>query len=361
MNEYDQDLEKAENQLLSEDDVGESPPSDIVAFNELRSCSDLVRMKEKNQLDIQPDFQRDVVWSNSSKTRFIDSLVKQLPIPSMCLSLDYKTDKRLMIDGLQRISSIIQFLTDDDWRLSSLDDVEKKISGKTVSHIKEKHPEIFSRVENLTIPVTVLRCDYSKTNHMNYLFTIFHRLNTGGNKLSNQEIRNCIFQSRFNDLLKEVVNHLTTIELFSIEKNKTYRFSFEETFLRVFAFSTNLKSYRGRLAQFLNDFMDQKKKSFPEQEENEFRTKIYLTLDLLYDKILDGEQLPRISKATTEAILVGIFSNIQKLKNDPDEVLKEKFSNLRADPVFSAENLKEGLSSKEKLTERINRGIEIFS
>jgi len=196
---------------------------------------------------------------------------------------------------------------------------------------------------------------------MNYLFTIFHRLNTGGNKLSNQEIRNCIFQSRFNDLLKEIVNYRATIELFSIEKNKTYRFSFEETFLRAFAFSTNLKSYKGKLAQFLNDFMDQKKKSFPEQEENEFREKIYLTIDLLYEKILDGQQLPRISKATTEAILVGIFSNIRKLKNDSEEVLKEKLSNLRADPVFSSENLKEGLSSKEKLTERINRGIEIFA
>ncbi len=121
-----------------------------------------------DQLIIKPDFQRDIVWTKPAQTRFIDSLVKQLPIPSMCLSLDYKTGERLMIDGLQRISSIIYFLTDKKWKLSKLDDIDKRISGRTPSQIKQKDYDIYSRLENLTIPVTVLRCDYSKKSHMNY-------------------------------------------------------------------------------------------------------------------------------------------------------------------------------------------------
>ena len=80
----------------------------------------------------------------------------------MCLSLDYKTEKRLMIDDLQRISSIIKFLSEDDWRLSALDDIDSRISGRTAGYIREKHTDIYSRIDNLTIPVTVLRCDYSK-------------------------------------------------------------------------------------------------------------------------------------------------------------------------------------------------------
>jgi len=107
--EYDEDLEKAESQLLEIDDYDETPPNDIVAFNELRSCADLLRMYKAKQLDIKPEFQRDVVWSKTAQTRFIDSLVKQLPIPSMCISLDYNTGARLMIDGLQRIWSVICF------------------------------------------------------------------------------------------------------------------------------------------------------------------------------------------------------------------------------------------------------------
>ena len=82
MEEYNETIAKKEEEekLSDTEDYSETPPSDIVAFNELRSCADLVRMHRAHQLVIQPDFQRDVVWSNPSQSRFIDSLAKQLPI-----------------------------------------------------------------------------------------------------------------------------------------------------------------------------------------------------------------------------------------------------------------------------------------
>lgn len=359
MIEYNEKLAKAEEDLLDNDDHSETPPSDIVAFNELRSCADLVRMYKAKQLIINPDFQRDVVWTNPAKTRFIDSLVKQLPIPSMCLSLDYKTEKRLMIDGLQRISSVIKFLSDDDWRLSKLDDIDSRISGKNVEYIKEKHYDIYSRIENLTIPVTVLRCDYSKKSHQNYLFTIFHRLNTGGNKLSNQEIRNCIYSGEFNNLLKEIVELNVTKNIFSLEEDKKYRYAYEELFLRVFAFVDSFHKYSGYLAKYLNEYMNSKTK-IEEKEINEKREKIFLSLDLLYKKILDGEPL-KISKTTTEALIVGIYTNIDTLKDENSKSLKQRFKNLRADSNFSITNLSEGLASTEKVKGRISKAIELFS
>ncbi len=354
------ELEKAEKRLADEDDYNENPPSDIIAFNELRSCADLVRMYKTDQLIIKPDFQRDVVWDNPAQTRFIDSLVKQLPIPSMCLSLDYKTEKRLMIDGLQRISSVIKFITKAEWRLSKLDDIDNKISGKTAGFIKDKYPEIYSRIENLTVPITVLRCDYSKKSHMNYLFTIFHRLNTGGNKLSNQEIRNCIFHGDFNDLLKSIVSYINTRQLFSLEDDKSYRFAYEELFLRVFAFSELLDKYKGKLAKFLNDYMDNKKKVSNDEVEKK-KEKILETVNLLYLKILDGEPLPKLSKTTIEALLIGIYENVENLNNINANELKSRFNSLREDENFSVESLKEGLSAKDKVQSRIIKSIEIFS
>ncbi|WP_247547436.1 DUF262 domain-containing protein [Ralstonia pseudosolanacearum] len=50
------------------------PPPDIVAYNELRSCADLVRMHASGKLELQPDFQRDIVWKQDDQSRFIDSL-----------------------------------------------------------------------------------------------------------------------------------------------------------------------------------------------------------------------------------------------------------------------------------------------
>ena len=148
------------------------PPSDIIAFTEQRSCADILRMYESKQLDIQPDFQRGDVWNSTSQTLFIDSLMKQLPIPSLCISLDISTQKRMVIDGLQRIRTIIKFLgknAEKEYRLAKSNAVDQRISGKLVSQIKAENPELYSIVENVTLPVTILRCDYSQKTHMQYL------------------------------------------------------------------------------------------------------------------------------------------------------------------------------------------------
>ena len=117
-------LSNLENKTFYEDDFADVPPPDIVAYNELRSCADLFRMHEQGILEIQPEFQRDIVWKGPDQTRFIDSLIKQLPIPSMCFALDHKAQKWMVIDGLQRISTIVKFLRGGDWKLSKLDDID---------------------------------------------------------------------------------------------------------------------------------------------------------------------------------------------------------------------------------------------
>lgn len=157
------------------------PPDDIVAFNESRSCADLFRLYQRGQMDIRPKFQRGIVWTNREQSLFVDSLIKQLPIPSLCISLDIKSQKRLVIDGLQRLWTIIKFLNykTDDWKLSRTEEVDLRISNKKVSEIVKDTPILFDKLENLTIPITVLRCEYDKTNHMDYLFSNFSETQFG--------------------------------------------------------------------------------------------------------------------------------------------------------------------------------------
>src|SRR5688500_10042604 len=113
-----QELQQLEQSTLEEEDFPDVPPPDIVAYNELRSCADLFRMHQQQILDIHPEFQRDVVWLPAAQTRFIDSLIKQLPIPSMCFALDHRRQKWMVIDGLQRMHTIVQFLKGGNWNLS---------------------------------------------------------------------------------------------------------------------------------------------------------------------------------------------------------------------------------------------------
>ena len=359
----DEELENLEENLENQDDYNENPPNDIVAYNELRSCADLLRMYQEKQLEIQPDFQRDIVWNRAMQTRLIDSLVKQLPIPSLCLSLDYKTQERFVIDGLQRIATVVNFLdvkSDIEWKLARLDDIDERISGKSNLTIKKKYPELFSKVQNTVLPITVLRCDYSKKNHMNYLFTIFHRLNTGGSKLTNQEIRNCIYNGTLNKYLRDIVTSENFINLFEIKEKKIYRFSNEELVLRFISLYSKFETYNGRLAKFLNDFMENNKNA-NEELILSFTSIVNRTIDLLYIKILNNTALPRLSKATTESILVGIARNIDSLEEKTDVELHSLYMELRNDNLFSVDSLKEGLAQKDRVISRLNKALEIFA
>ena len=348
-----------------EDDSKEFPPSDIVAFNELRSCADIVRMYKSKQLVIDPEFQRGIVWKDTQQTRFIDSLTKQLPIPSMCISLDYKTNKRFVIDGLQRISSIIKFLTDDNWKMSKLDDIDGKISGKTVAEVKEHHKDLYERVENLTIPITVIRYDARKKNHNQYLFTIFHRLNTGGTTLNNQEIRNSIYHGKLNNLLKELVeNNDNWRKLFPLKKDKSYRFAREELILRFFAFYDYVEQekkykYQGRLTKFLNDYMDinQDPKAADLDKKKEIFTR---TVDIAYRQLSENKLLGEVSNVVMEGVLVGIAKNIETIENLSSQEFKERYEQLRQTTPYLKESLSGGLYQKDKPIERIKEAIKIL-
>lgn len=346
-----------------EDDSREFPPSDIVAFNELRSCADIVRMYKSKQLVIDPKFQRDIVWKDTQQTRFIDSLTKQLPIPSMCIGLDYKTNKRFVIDGLQRICSIIKFLTNDDWKMSKLDDIDDKISGKTVAEVKEHHEDLYERVENLTIPITVIRYNAGKKNHNKYLFTIFHRLNTGGTRLSNQEIRNSIYHGKLNDLLKNLVQYPNWRRLFALEGDKSYRFTYEELILRFFAFYDYVEQenykYQGRLTKFLNDYMDDNQD--PRDADLDKKEKIFTrTVDIAYNQLSQNKLLGKVSKVVMEGVLVGIAKNVETVENLSSQEFKERYEQLRQTTAYSTESLSGGLYQKDKPIERIKEAIKIL-
>lgn len=350
-------ITELEDELSNAEEGEVLPPSDIVAFNELRSCADLFRMYEKKQLQIQPEFQRNFIWKPSAQTRFIDSLIKQLPIPSLCIGLDYKTEKRIVIDGLQRISTIVKFLENEKWRLSRLSDVDTKISGKSVAEIKQDSYNLYERIENFTIPVTILRCDFSKQSHMDYLFTIFHRLNTGGQKLNNQEIRNCIYSGNFNNLLREIAKSEEWTSVFG-RTPEIDRLDSEEIILRTFAFNEKLDSYAGNLAKFLNHYMAEKENI--SEDEIEAKRNILLSSLVFIKEKIDNTSVQSLGKTLQEGLLVGVSKNITQLSLKSTEDAQVMYDRFLNDIEFKEENIRQGLSAKEKVQSRLIKSISIF-
>ncbi len=356
-------LDILEKQTFEEDDSFELPPSDIIAYNELRSCADLFRMYNSEILDIQPGFQREIVWKNMAQTRFIDSLVKQLPIPSMCFSLDYKTQKWQVIDGLQRMYTIIRFLKGETWTLAKLDDIDPSISGQSVSKFVDRNSDLYSyytRIENLTLPITVIRCDYSKSSHANYLFTIFHRLNKGAMTLTNQEIRNCIFSGPFNNFLKELDEERLWLSINKRQRSSGYRYRGQEQILRMFAFQDGYKGYDGRLAHYLNGYMQEHRR--PANEFLEAKKDIFeRTLRIIHNSVFEGRSRERPSISVLEATLVGVSLNLDFLETQPDAKIREMYFNLLREEEFSEERLSEGLSGKTRVIGRMSTAEKAFS
>jgi len=337
------------------------PPPDIVAYNELRSCADLVRMFNSGKLELQPDFQRDVVWKPNDQSRFIDSLVKQLPIPSMCFSLDYKTQNWKVIDGLQRMSSIVRFLSKPEWRLASLPDIHPSLRGQRNIDLRDGDVEqnrLYTRVEDVSIPVTVIRCDYTQKSHMLYLFTIFHRLNSGGVRLTNQEIRNCIYSGTFNTALKKFDN--TDLSWKQVKKRiwgSMDRFRSVEVLLRIMAFGDHREIYDGNLAKFLNSYMH-------ERMDDELATESLLpALKVIADKaraVLASTTTKKLPLMIIEALLVALYVNQDSLENRSDTELSTAFESMLALPTF-AEGARYAVSSEANVKERLNAAVAAFA
>lgn len=345
-----------------EDSEQPIPPADIVAYNELRSCADLFRMHASGKLEIQPDFQREVVWKPNDQSRFIDSLVKQLPIPSMCFSLDYKTQRWKVIDGLQRMSSIIRFLSTNEWRLSDLSDIHPKLRGVKNSDLRlgnDEQRRLFSLVEDVSIPVTVIRCDYTQRSHMLYLFTIFHRLNSGGVRLTNQEIRNCIYTGPFNDLLRSFDGASAD---WKVVKKRIWgsmdRFRSIEVLLRVLAFSDERDAYDGNLARFLNVYMHRHSNDdSPTLAAVEARLRGTIARAREALSIEPQRKLPLL---LVEALLVAMYARGEELKAMTPIQIAEAYRAMRSHQSF-VEGARYAVTSADNVKTRLNAAVASFT
>lgn len=339
------------------------PPKDVVAFNELRSCADLYRLYKDGVLEIQPQFQRDVVWKLPEQSVFIDSLIKQLPIPSMCFSLDFNTQKWQVVDGLQRMTAIVMFLDNDhEWRLSRRKDINSKISGRTNFDIRDGDEEstiLYRKIQNLSLPITVIRCDQTKEDHTEYLFTIFHRLNSGGSRLNHQEIRNCIFSGPFNNHLRELDKKSEWKIVKNLLPGKGARFKSIELILRFFALRNNGQAYTGNMPSFLNTFMRLNRKAevaYQKRLEKDFDETVSILL-----KALDTAVDLKASYTLIEAALVGISYNVQHLKTTNKVMLGRMLTSLFNSYELSGANSQSDTTATTKVNERIAKARKIFA
>ncbi|MBN9647707.1 DUF262 domain-containing protein [Terrisporobacter glycolicus] len=191
------------------------------------SVGELMSLYECDEINLSPDYQRLFRWSDSQRSDFIESILLGYPIPPIFVYQD-SDGKWDVVDGVQRLSTIYEFTG-----ILNNDDTTKKDSVKLQSGRVLKHLEGFSWDGDLPLdPSTKLYFRRSALNIITILdknednptYEIFRRLNTGGSRLSDQEIRNVLIlmcdKNGFNLLSNYCNNSDVYSDLLSLSSNK---------------------------------------------------------------------------------------------------------------------------------------------
>ncbi|WP_139998269.1 GmrSD restriction endonuclease domain-containing protein [Paenibacillus paridis] len=223
----------------------------------------LVKKIKKNIIKLDPEYQRNHRWNNDISSRLIESLILNIPIPTIYISQDVDVDLEIdedeiarysVIDGQQRLTAINNYMT-NSYPLSGLS-VLDDLNG---TFYKDLPTFLTRRLEERT--VKCLRIDSTVDSQVKY--DIFERLNTGAVKLEPQELRNAVCRGPFNDLIKKLAKNNDFRDLLQIdtknpeENTKVKKMEDVELVLRFFALGNdNYLNYRKGFKQFLTDEME---------------------------------------------------------------------------------------------------------
>ena len=145
------------------------------------SIGEIISKIDNNELILRPKFQRYFRWDEIQKSNLVESILMNLPIPSIFVSTNSE-GKWEVIDGLQRLTTIYKFCK-DDFSLQSCVYI-KLFKGLYYKDFSEKLKLMF---RNKRIDFVIL----DEASDANAKYDMFNRLNTGGSSLSYQEVRNC--------------------------------------------------------------------------------------------------------------------------------------------------------------------------
>lgn len=332
------------------------------------SFGEIANLRKNKELIIQPDYQRLFRWSTEQKSRLIESILLELPIPQIFV-MENSEGVYELIDGLQRISSVLQFLDASSMVLEEL-----KLSGcELITDLNGKSYQDLPLSLKLRLKRSNLRTIVIKRQSKSFLrYEMFKRLNTGGSLLSSQEIRNCSARmigeegTAFYSFLKNLsanesfANTTQTLAQEDYDKKAN-----EELVLRFFAGKNARELFKGNVREWLDTFMEKvllQKSEFDLAKEANIFQELFQEIEqklgeTAFVKFRRDAPIGGLAPAYFEAITIGCFYSLSELKKKSADAIKNSIVALVQSEQFR-EAIGPGANSKGKLETRINLARE---
>lgn len=283
------------------------------------SFRELISRYDENEL-VKPELQRNYVWDKAEASRFIDSILLGLPVPSIFLAKT-QDEKLLIIDGYQRLMTVRDFVKGvfskdkSIFKLSKSEKIHDRWKGKAFVELTDDEQR---KIRNTTIHAIIFMQQHPSYGDTS-LFQVFERINSSGRTLLPQEIRNCVYQGPINSLLFELNSNNKWRELWGRE-GADERMRDLEYILRFFALSDDviLKLEKApasiSLKKYLNQYMD----SVNQQELiASFKSRFEMAIDFTYQHFgigafhnispsEAGRLVPRFSPTIFDSVLISV-------------------------------------------------------
>ncbi len=302
-----------------------------------------------------PPFQRSLVWNARQASRFVESLLMGLPVPGIFVFREAKTNRHLIIDGQQRLKTLQGFydglFRGQEFRLQ---DVRKPWAGKTY---KELDTQDVLRLDDSIVHTTIFRQEKPDDN-TDSIYEVFERINSGGIKLSDQEIRVCVNFGGSSELLRQLNEITSWRQLYGA---KSARLKDQELILRFLALTHNLDNYSRPMRTFLNRFMESNKsleKTAAEKYFSEFKTAIDFIQSALGRRAFRPER--SLNTAVFDAVMVGTASRLNKGEITDLGGYAKAYDELLADSGFR-EAYTRSTADEEKVRARIGLARDAFA
>jgi len=331
--------------------------SDIEISDTPFSIFEYLRQLDKGKIIIQPDFQRNQVWKNVQKSKFIESILLNFPLPPIYLN-ETKESTFIVIDGLQRSITLKDFYN-GKLVLEGLEALPK-YNGYSFEELPET---LQSKFENKKLTVFVLK----PSTPMVVIYDLFNRINTGGTQLNRQEVRNCIFIGTSTKLLKDLAKELYFKQAIDWGVTDT-RMKDREVVLRYLAFRwfDYKKEYNGDMSGYIETAM---KKINQMDDENIDKIKLDFSRVMKTSFSIWGNTNFRIpteyTRGTINTAILETVCNYLSYKDDNfiernKTIIKENFTTLINHPIYR-DAVTRSTGNKAKVLDRFRISHEILN